>query len=63
MTEVQYITDSKGHKTAVILPIDEYEEFLADLDVANAVRDRKGEPLRDLEEVLAEMKAEGELDV
>jgi hypothetical protein len=63
MTEIQYITDSQGHKTAAILPIDEYEEFLADLDVANAVKESKGEPIRDLEEVLAEMKTEGELDV
>jgi len=28
MTNVQYITDAAGHKTAVILPIKDYEEML-----------------------------------
>jgi hypothetical protein len=28
MTEVQYITDAKGERTAVILPIDEYREIM-----------------------------------
>ena len=27
MTELQYITDAKGQKTGVILPIEEYELF------------------------------------
>ena len=29
MTELQYITDAKGQKTGVILPIEEYEEMFA----------------------------------
>ncbi|MEJ7711241.1 MAG: hypothetical protein WKF84_15600 [Pyrinomonadaceae bacterium] len=28
---VQYITDAEGQKTAMILPLDEYEELLEDL--------------------------------
>jgi hypothetical protein len=28
MTEFQYITDAKGERTAVILPIDEYREIM-----------------------------------
>ncbi len=30
MTNVQYITDAQGHKTSVILPIEDYEEMLED---------------------------------
>lgn len=30
MSEIQYITDAKGNRTAVILPINEYEELLAE---------------------------------
>ena len=28
MTEVQYITDANGHRTGVILPIEEYEDLV-----------------------------------
>lgn len=31
MTELQYITDAKGQKTGVILPIEEYEELFAQM--------------------------------
>lgn len=31
MAMVQYITDAQGHKTAVILPIEDYEKMLQDL--------------------------------
>ncbi|MGZ8096571.1 MAG: hypothetical protein ACXWTH_07525 [Methylosarcina sp.] len=30
----QYITDSEGHKLSVILPIDEYQQLLQDLEDA-----------------------------
>ena len=30
---VQYVTDANGERTAVILPLDEYEELLEDLHV------------------------------
>ena len=30
--QVQYITDNKGKKTAVILPIEEFQELIEDLE-------------------------------
>ena len=35
MTELQYIVDAEGHRTAVILPIKEYEALMAELDAVD----------------------------
>jgi hypothetical protein len=32
MTELQYIVDAQGQRTAVILPIEEYEALIAGLE-------------------------------
>lgn len=47
MQNVQYITDFEGHKTAVILPIEDYEEMLEDLHFGEVARESKDEPKRD----------------
>ena len=41
---VQYITDQMGKKTAVILPIAEFEELLEDLADLVVVAERRDEP-------------------
>ena len=63
MTNVQYITDAQGHKTAVILPIEDYEELLEDLHFGEAARESKDEPSRPFDKVLKEMRENGEIDV
>jgi PHD/YefM family antitoxin component YafN of YafNO toxin-antitoxin module len=63
MTNVQYITDAQGHKTAVILPIEDYEELLEDLHLGEAARESKNEPSRPFDEILKEMRESGEIDV
>jgi PHD/YefM family antitoxin component YafN of YafNO toxin-antitoxin module len=63
MTNVQYITDAEGHKTAVILPIEDYEEMLEDLHFGEVARESKDEPKRNFTEVLEEMRESGEMDV
>jgi PHD/YefM family antitoxin component YafN of YafNO toxin-antitoxin module len=60
---LQFVTDSQGHKTAVILPIEEYEEMMEDLEMGRAARESKGEPRRPFEDVLRELRAAGEIDV
>ena len=60
---VQYIIDAEGHKTAVILPLAEYEEMLEDLHLSRVARERQSEPRRPFAEILEEMRAEGEIDV
>ncbi len=63
MTNVQYITDNSGHKTGVILSIEDYEEMLEDLHFGEIARETKGGPKRDFFEVLAEMRESGDIDV
>ena len=63
MQNVQYVTDAEGHKTAVILPIDEYEEMLEDLHFGQVARDSEAEPSRDFADVINELRAAGEIDV
>ena len=63
MINVQYITDAKGHKTAVILPIEDYEDLLEDLHFGKIARESKDEPKRDFNDFLEEMRNDGEIDV
>ena len=60
---LQFVTDAEGRKTAVILPIEEYEDMMDDLAMGNAARESKAEPRRPLEDVVKEMRAAGEVDV
>ena len=50
-TKKQYIVDEKGQKTAVILPIKEYEELLEDLEDLALIAERRNEPTEPLEVV------------
>lgn len=59
---LQYLTDEHGERTAVVLPISEYEELLEDLeDLADlaVIAQRRNEPVISHEEVLAELKRDG----
>lgn len=60
---VQFVTDADGQKTAVILPIDEYEEMLEDLHLGRVARESKNEPRRPFAEVIEELRSGGEIDV
>jgi len=56
---LQYVTNQAGEKTAVILPIDEFEELLEDLQDLAIVAERRDEPSISHEELLAELKRDG----
>lgn len=60
---VQYIVDSDGNRTAVVLPVEDYEEMLEDLDIGRVARESKSEPRRPFSEVVDDMRAAGEIDV
>lgn len=60
---VQFVTDAEGHRGAVILPIEEYEEMMEDLHLGRAARETKAEPRRPFEDVAKELRAAGEIDV
>lgn len=57
----KYVTDSDGRQTAVILPIDEYNGLLEDLDDLAVVAERVSEPTVPHEQVVKELKANGYL--
>jgi hypothetical protein len=60
-SNVQYITDANGERTAVILPLDEYQELLEDMHVIRVAQETKDEPRIPWEEVKAELVSEGKL--
>ena len=51
----KFITDEGGVKTAVILPIEEYEELLEDIECLKIVRDRLEESTLPHNEVVASL--------
>ena len=59
----QFVIDAEGRKTAVILPIEEYEEMMEDLEMGRAARESKGQPSRPFDDVVKELRAAGEIDV
>jgi hypothetical protein len=63
VANVQYIVDANGQKTAVVLPIEEYEELLEDLHLSETYRATKDEPKRDFLELIDEMRRDDEIDV
>ena len=55
----QYVTDDRGERTAVILPLSEYEELLEDLRDLAVAAERSDEPTVPHEDVVSELKRDG----
>jgi len=47
----KYVVDEKGQRTAVIIPLKEYEELLEDLHDLAVVAERRDEPTLSFEEL------------
>jgi hypothetical protein len=58
---LQFLTDEHGNKTAVVLPITDYEKLLEDLDDLAAIAERREEPVISHEEIKAELRRDGVL--
>ena len=56
---IQYIVDEKGERTAVILPVGEYQEMLEDLHDLAVIADRREEPTVAFEELKSKLKNDG----
>jgi hypothetical protein len=56
---LQYLTDEDGKKTAVVLPITDYEKLLEDLDDLAAIAEWREEPTIPHEQFKAELKRDG----
>ncbi len=56
---LQYLTNEKGKKTAVVMPIQEYEKLLEDLDDLAVIAERRGEATLSHEELKRSLKRDG----
>jgi len=56
---LQYLTDEHGQRTAVVLPISEYEKLLQDLEDLAVVAERRDEPLVPHAQFVSELKRAG----
>ena len=56
---IQYITDETGEKRSVVLPVEDYEELLEDIQDLVTIAERKNEKSLSLDEVLKNLKADG----
>ena len=57
--KARYIVDEKGKRTAVVLPLKEYEELLEDLHDLAMVAERRDEPTVSFEELKKKLRADG----
>ncbi len=58
---LQYVTDGEGEKTAVLLPIREYEALIEDLSDFAAIADRRSEGTVPHDQFVAELEKDGTL--
>ena len=55
-THEKYITDKKGNKSAVILPIEEYNELIEDIHDLTVVAERRNTDTVTLDEIIKRLK-------
>ncbi|MEK6534389.1 MAG: hypothetical protein AABZ40_01845 [Thermodesulfobacteriota bacterium] len=55
----QFIIDESGMKTAVILPIEQYEDLLEDIHDLALIAERKDEPTINYDDLMKRLKADG----
>ncbi len=59
MAQPQYVIDQKGKKTAVLLPLKEYQKLIEDLHDLAVVAEREGEKPINLGELKRRFKKDG----
>lgn len=57
--QAKYITDENGEKTAVVLPIKEFENLLEDLNDLAILAERREEATISFDEVMERLKRDG----
>lgn len=56
---VQYLTNAKGKKTAVVMPIEDYEKLREDMDDLAVIAERRDEETISHEELKRSVKRNG----
>ena len=57
--DTQFIIDESGVKTAVILPVEQYEDLLEDIHDLAVIAERKDEPSINYDDLMKRLKADG----
>jgi len=55
----QFLVDRNGKKTAVVLPVEDYERLLEDLHDLSVVAERRNEPTISFDELKRRLQADG----
>ena len=58
-SEIKYIVDKKGERSAVVLPIDHYEELLEDIHDLAVIAERRDETTVPFEKLKEKLKRDG----
>ena len=57
--KIRYITDEEGHKSEVILPLEDFESLLEDLRDLAIIAERRDEDTIDHDTLISELKHAG----
>ena len=55
----RYVVDREGRRSAVVIPIREYERLLEDIHDLAVIAERRGEPTVSFEELKSRLRADG----
>ena len=55
----QYVTNEAGERTAIILPIEEFQELLEDVENLAVLAERRDEPTVSHEQLVAKLRCDG----
>ena len=55
----KYLTNEKGERTDVVIPLEEYEDLIEDLHDLAVIAERRDEPVVSFEEVKKRLRADG----
>ena len=56
---IQFVTDAKGDRTAVVIPLLDYEQLMEDIQDLADIVDRRSEPTLQHHEFLAQLRQDG----
>lgn len=59
MGKAQYLIDESGQKTAVVIPVEEYEELLEDIHDLAVIAERKDESTTGFDKLKKRLEADG----
>ncbi len=57
--ELQYVTNQAGERTAIILPLEQLQELIEDIEDLAAIAERRHESTISQEELITELKQDG----